>query len=99
MTISSRTRYPDVVVTSLAATTSIAGDVDSTWKGLLNGESGIDVLDDAFIDQFELPVCIGGHLKVKPETALTREETRRMSYVQQMAAVLGREVWRNAGTP
>ncbi|WP_227983955.1 KasA/KasB family beta-ketoacyl-ACP synthase [Nocardia spumae] len=99
MTVSSRTRYRDVVVTSLAATTSIAGDVDSTWKGLLNGESGIDVLDDGFIDQFELPVRIGGHLKVAPSSVLSREETRRLSYVEQMALMLGREVWRNAGTP
>ncbi|OBA51351.1 beta-ketoacyl-[acyl-carrier-protein] synthase II [Nocardia sp. 852002-20019_SCH5090214] len=99
MTVSSRMRYRDVVVTSLAATTSIAGDVDSTWKGLLNGESGIDVLDDGFIDQFELPVRIGGHLKVVPSTVLSREETRRLSYFEQMALVLGREVWRNAGAP
>jgi beta-ketoacyl ACP synthase len=99
MTVSSRMRYRDVVVTSLAATTSIAGDVDSTWKGLLNGESGIDVLDDGFIDQFELPVRIGGHLKVVPSTVLSREEARRLSYVEQMALVLGREVWRNAGAP
>ncbi|MFQ6397539.1 beta-ketoacyl-ACP synthase, partial [Nocardia sp. KC 131] len=41
-------RFPNVVVTSLAASTSIAGDVDATWKGLLNGESGIDVLEDSF---------------------------------------------------
>ncbi|WP_067828074.1 KasA/KasB family beta-ketoacyl-ACP synthase [Nocardia inohanensis] len=94
-----RRKFPDVVVTSLAATTSIAGDVDSTWKGLLNGESGIDVLEDTFLDDFDLPVRIGGHLKVEPGTALTRAETRRWSYVEQMAAVLGREVWRNAGSP
>ena len=89
----------DIVVTSLAATTSIAGDVDSTWKGLLNGESGIDVLEDSFIDDFELPVRIGGHLKVSPTLSLTREEARKLSYVEQMAVVLGREVWRNAGSP
>ncbi len=92
-------RFPSVVVTSLAATTSIAGDVDSTWKGLLNGESGIDVLDDEFVDQFELPVRIGGHLKVKPDDSLSVEEIRRLSYVERMALVLGREVWRNAGNP
>ena len=98
MTSSSRS-YPDVVVTGLAATTSIAGDVDSTWKGLLHGESGIDVLDDAFIEQFELPVRIGGHLKVAPGESLSRDETRRLSYVEQMALVLGRQVWRDAGSP
>ncbi len=91
--------FPNVVVTSLAATTSIAGDVDATWKGLLNGESGIDVLDDPEVDQFDLPVRIGGTLKVTPETLLTRVEQRRMAYVERMAAVLGREVWRNAGSP
>ncbi|WP_330251176.1 KasA/KasB family beta-ketoacyl-ACP synthase [Nocardia sp. NBC_00565] len=91
--------YPNVVVTSLAATTSIAGDVDSTWKGLLNGESGIDVLDDSFVEKFELPVRIGGHLKVKPSESLTRQEAHQMSYVEQMAVVLAREVWRNAGSP
>ncbi|SUA77514.1 3-oxoacyl-[acyl-carrier-protein] synthase 1 [Nocardia otitidiscaviarum] len=91
--------FPDVVVTSLAATTSIAGDIDSTWKGLLSGESGIDVLDDSFIDDFELPVRIGGHLKVSPGASLTPGEVRRLSYVEQMATVLGREVWRNAGNP
>jgi beta-ketoacyl ACP synthase len=95
----SRNRYPDVVVTALAATTSIAGDVDSTWTGLLRGESGIDVLDDTFLDQFELPVRIGGHLKVDPAAGLTREEARRYSYVEKMALALGREVWRNAGRP
>ncbi|MET9487616.1 KasA/KasB family beta-ketoacyl-ACP synthase [Nocardia sp. NPDC006630] len=94
-----RRKFPNVVVTALAATTSIAGDVDSTWKGLLNGESGIDVLEDSFLDDFGLPVRIGGHLKVCPTSVLEREEIRRTSYVEQMALVLGREVWRNAGSP
>ncbi|RJO79351.1 beta-ketoacyl-ACP synthase [Nocardia panacis] len=91
--------FPDVVVTSVAATTSISGDVDSTWKGLLNGESGIDAIDDPFLDQYELPVRIGGHLKVSPSVGLPKEEVRRLAYVQQMALVLARESWKNAGSP
>ncbi|MGK8554715.1 KasA/KasB family beta-ketoacyl-ACP synthase [Nocardia gipuzkoensis] len=91
--------FRPVVVTSLAATTSIAGDVDSTWKGLLNGESGIDLLDDAFVDQFELPVRIGGHLKVTPAMCLGKGETHGLAYVEQMAIALAREIWRNAGSP
>ncbi|WP_067470909.1 KasA/KasB family beta-ketoacyl-ACP synthase [Nocardia amamiensis] len=91
--------FPPVVVTSLAATTSIAGDVDSTWKGLLNGESGIDLLDDGFVHQFELPVRIGGHLKVTPAMCLGKGETHGLAYVEQMAIALAREVWRNAGSP
>ncbi|MTE15948.1 KasA/KasB family beta-ketoacyl-ACP synthase [Nocardia aurantiaca] len=94
-----RRQYPSVVVTALAATTALAGDVDSTWKGLLNGESGIDVLEDSFLDDFGLPVRIGGHLKTPPADQLTKAEARRLSYVEQMAVVLGREVWANAGSP
>ena len=92
-------RFPSVVVTSLAATTSIAGDVDATWKGLLNGESGIGVLEDDFVADYDLPVRIGGHLAVNPATLLSRVEIRRLSYVEQLSTVLGREVWKNAGSP
>ncbi|OZF00672.1 KasA/KasB family beta-ketoacyl-ACP synthase [Rhodococcus sp. 14-2470-1a] len=92
-------RFPSVVVTSLAATTSIAGDVDATWKGLLNGESGIGVLEDDFVAEYDLPVRIGGHLAVNPATLLSRVECRRLSYVEQLSTVLGREVWKNAGSP
>ncbi|APA97057.1 KasA/KasB family beta-ketoacyl-ACP synthase [Nocardia seriolae] len=91
--------FPNVVVTSMAATTSIAGDVDATWKGLLNGESGIDTLEDDFITEYDLPVRIGGHLKVSPDTLLDRVEIRRMAYVERLAITLGREVWKNAGSP
>ncbi|WP_067687131.1 KasA/KasB family beta-ketoacyl-ACP synthase [Nocardia jejuensis] len=92
-------RFPGVVVTALAATTSLAGDVEATWKGLLAGESGIGVLQDDFVDEYDLPVRIGGHLKVSPDTMLSRVEIRRMAYIERLAIVLGREVWRNAGAP
>lgn len=97
--MTSTRNFPNVVVTSLAATTSIAGDVDATWKGLLAGESGIDVLEDPFIAEYDLPVRIGGHLKVNPDDALSRVEIRRMSFVERLALVLSREVWQNAGSP
>ncbi|SDD71348.1 KasA/KasB family beta-ketoacyl-ACP synthase [Rhodococcus tukisamuensis] len=97
--MTSTRNFPNVVVTSLAATTSLAGDVDATWKGLLAGESGIGILDDPFIEEFDLPVRIGGHLKVSPDDSLSRVEIRRMSYVERLALVLGRQVWENAGSP
>ena len=55
--------FPSVVVTAVTATTSIAPDIESTWKGLLAGESGIRVLEDEFVTKWDLPVAIGGHLK------------------------------------
>lgn len=91
--------WPAIVVTSMAATTSLAGDIEGTWKGLLAGDSGIGVLSDPFIAEFDLPVRIGGHLKVSPDESLTRVEIRRMSWVERLALVLGRTVWKNAGSP
>ena len=48
--------FPSVVVTAVTATTSIAPDIESTWKGLLAGESGIRVLEDEFVTKWDLPV-------------------------------------------
>lgn len=45
--------FPNVVVTALAATTSIAPDIEGTWKGLIAGESGIEVLEDEFVEKFD----------------------------------------------
>ncbi|MFX0579926.1 KasA/KasB family beta-ketoacyl-ACP synthase [Nocardia nepalensis] len=98
VTIASETR-PSVVVTAIAATTSIADDIDATWSGLLAGRSGIGMLTDDFVAEYDLPVRIGGKLKSHPGARLTRVEQRRHSYVEQMALVLGRQVWRNAGAP
>ncbi len=90
---------PDVVVTGIAMTTSLATDAEATWKSLLDGRSGIRKLEDQFVKQFNLPVQIGGHLLEEFDSQLTKVENRRMSYVQKMATVLGRRVWENAGSP
>ncbi|MGB2919142.1 MAG: beta-ketoacyl synthase N-terminal-like domain-containing protein, partial [Mycobacterium sp.] len=37
---------PDVVVTGIAMTTSVATDAEATWKALLDGQSGIRRLED-----------------------------------------------------
>lgn len=90
---------PDVVVTGIAMTTSVATDAESTWKAVLDGQSGIRTLNEPFIEQFELPVHIGGRLLEGFDSELTKVENRRMSYVQKMATVLGRRVWDDAGAP
>jgi beta-ketoacyl ACP synthase len=80
-------------------TTALATDVDNTWKKLLDGQSGIHKLDDPFIEEYDLPVRIGGHLLEDFDHELTRVELRRLSYLGRMATVLGRRVWENAGSP
>ncbi|MBB5916956.1 beta-ketoacyl ACP synthase [Nocardia transvalensis] len=83
----------------MAATTCLAPDLDTTWAGLLDGASGIAALDDDFVTDYDLPVRIGGKLKLHPGEHLSRIEQRRHSYVQQLALVLGRQVWEEAGKP
>jgi beta-ketoacyl ACP synthase len=90
---------PSVVVTGMAMTTALATDAENTWKKLLDGQSGIRTLEDPFIEEYDLPVRIGGHLLEDFESELNKVELRRMSYLQRMATVVGRRAWRNAGAP
>jgi beta-ketoacyl ACP synthase len=91
--------FPDVVVTGVAMTTALGTDAESTWRALLDGQSGIRTLNDPFVDEFDLPIRIGGHLLETFDDDLTPEEAASLSYVQRMATVLGRRVWEDAGSP
>ena len=66
---------PNVVVTGFAMTTALATDAEGTWKRLLDGESGIRTLDDYFVELYDLPVRIGGHLLEDFESELTPSRT------------------------
>jgi beta-ketoacyl ACP synthase len=91
--------FPNVVVTGYAMTTALATDADSTWKALLDGQSGIRTLDDYFVELYDLPVRIGGHLLEDFDGELTRVELRRLSYLQKMSTVISRRAWAHAGSP
>ncbi|CRZ13713.1 3-oxoacyl-ACP synthase [Mycolicibacterium neworleansense] len=79
--------------------TALATDAENTWKKLLDGQSGIRKLTDSFVEEYDLPVRIGGHLLEDFDSELTRVELRRLSYLQKMSTVIGRRVWANAGSP
>jgi beta-ketoacyl ACP synthase len=91
--------FPNVVVTAVAMTTALATDAENTWKKLLDGQSGIRKLDDGFVEEYDLPVRIGGHLLEEFDHLLTKVELRRLSYLQKMSTVLSRRLWENAGSP
>ncbi|ANW65563.1 beta-ketoacyl-[acyl-carrier-protein] synthase II [Mycobacterium sp. djl-10] len=91
--------FPNVVVTGYTMTTALATDADTTWRKLLDGESGIRTLTDPFVDEYDLPVRIGGRLLEDFDDELTRVELRRLSYLQKMSTVLSRRVWEHAGNP
>jgi beta-ketoacyl ACP synthase len=87
------------VVTAVEATTALAADIESTWKGLLAGESGIRILEDEFVSKWDLQVKIGGHLVDNVDDHMTRIDMRRMSYVQRMSKLLAGRLWETAGKP
>ena len=87
------------MVTAVEATTALGADIDSTWKALLAGESGIRVLEDDFVTKWDLPVRIGGHLVDPVDDHMGRLDLRRMSYVQRLSKYLGMKMWESAGSP
>jgi beta-ketoacyl ACP synthase len=91
--------FANVVVTAVAATTSLAPDAEQTWQFLLDGRSGIRELDFPFLAEFDSPVRIGGPLQENFDEQLTRIELRRLSNMQKMSVLLGRRLWESAGTP
>jgi beta-ketoacyl ACP synthase len=91
--------FPNVVVTAVASTTSLAPDAEQTWQLLLEGRSGIRELDFPFLAEFDSPVRIGGPLQENFDEQLTRIELRRLSNMQKMSVLLGRRLWEIAGAP
>src|SRR5215208_7463716 len=91
--------FPNVVVTAVVSTTSLAPDAEQTWQSLLEGRSGIRELDKPFVEEFASPVRIGGPLQETFDEHLNRVELRRLGYMQKMSLVLGRRLWENTGTP
>jgi 3-oxoacyl-[acyl-carrier-protein] synthase II/beta-ketoacyl ACP synthase len=95
--MSSGAGFPNVVVTAVTSTTSIATDAEETWRQLLDGHSGIRPLDQPFVTEFDLPVRIGGPLLEDFDHHLNRVELRRLSYLQKMSTILSRRLWEQAG--
>jgi 3-oxoacyl-[acyl-carrier-protein] synthase II len=88
-----------VVVTGLGATSPLGGDVASSWKALLAGESGVTTLEHEWVEKYELPVTFAGQAKVKAEDVLERQEFKRLDPSAQLALISAREAWADAGAP
>ena len=88
-----------IVVTGVGATTPLGGDVQSTWRALLAGESGITTIDAEWVAQYELPVTFAGQAKVAASEVLTPQEAKRLDPSSQFALIAAREAWADAGSP
>ncbi|MEU7984710.1 beta-ketoacyl-[acyl-carrier-protein] synthase family protein [Streptosporangium canum] len=84
-------------VTGLGATTPLGGDVASTWAGMLEGRSGVALIQEEWAEG--LPSRIAGRMRVEPAEVLGRVTARRLDRCQQAALVAAREAWADAGAP
>jgi 3-oxoacyl-[acyl-carrier-protein] synthase II len=85
------------VVTGLGATTPLGGDLPSTWRALLDGQSGAALLEDEWAA--DLPVRIAARAASDPAGLLPKPRLRSLDRGQQFALVAGLEAWRDAGAP
>ncbi|GIG39958.1 beta-ketoacyl-[acyl-carrier-protein] synthase family protein [Cellulomonas phragmiteti] len=90
---------PEVVVTGLGATTPLGGDVPSTWRAALAGESGARPFENDWAERYEIAVNFGATLKVPADQVLARPELKRMDPSAQYAVIATREAWADAGSP
>ncbi|GAB4063550.1 beta-ketoacyl-[acyl-carrier-protein] synthase family protein [Angustibacter speluncae] len=88
-----------VVVTGLGATTPLGGDVDSTWKAALAGQSGARPLPPEWLERYDLPVHFACRLAVPPSEVLPRHEAKKLDPSGQYAMIAAREAWADAGSP
>lgn len=88
-----------IVVTGIGATSSLGGNARDTWDALLRGESGIRLLTEEWVEQYELPVKFAGRVKVPASDVLERIEIKRLDPSAQLAVIAAREAWADAGAP
>ena len=86
-----------VVVTGLGATTPLGGDVDTTWKAILAGQSGVRLLTEDWREL--LPVHFAARVAIDPSEQMERVEMRRLDRSEQFALIASREAWKDAGSP
>lgn len=85
-----------VVVTGLGTINPVGGDVDSTWRGLLDGTSGIGSITS--IDASDLTSQIAGEITdFDVEAFMPRRQARRMDRYAQLFWVAAREALDDAG--
>ena len=87
----------NIVVTGIGATTPLGGDWPSTWRALLDGQSGASLLNDEWAA--DLPVRIAARAVLDPSEVLPPQQARKLDRSQQFALLAATEAWKDAGAP
>lgn len=84
-----------VVITGMSGITPLANDIDSTWKKILAGESGIGPI--TLFDASAYTSRIAGEVKdFEPEKYIPAKQVRRMDRFTQFAVAAGLMLMENA---
>ena len=87
---------PRVVITGVGGVTPLANDIESTWKKLLAGESGIAPI--TLFDASAYDSRIAGEVKnFVPEDFMPAKQVRRMDRFTQFAVASAQMLLRDAG--
>jgi 3-oxoacyl-[acyl-carrier-protein] synthase II len=84
------------VVTGLGAITPLGSDTTQTWAGMLDGRTGVRLLDTDWA--LELSVHVAA-TATEPAALLDRKTARTLDRAQCFALVAAREAWADAGCP
>jgi 3-oxoacyl-[acyl-carrier-protein] synthase II len=91
------TQPSNIVVTGIGATTPLGGDWPSTWRALLDGQSGARLLEDEWAA--DLPVRIAARAVLDPAEVIPPQQLRKLDRSQQFALIAATEAWKDAGAP
>ncbi len=73
-----------VVVTGLGAVTPLGNDVDSTWRGIIGGKSGVGPMTRVNADEY--PAKVAAEVKdFNPEVFMDKKDARKMDRFTQYA--------------
>lgn len=86
-----------VVITGLGAVTPIGKNVTETWNNVLNGISGIDLINQSWSEN--LNTKIAGLVKIDPLEILDKVQARRMDRSSQLGVIAVKEAWKDCGEP
>ena len=85
-----------VVITGMAAVTSVGNSLNETWQGLLAGRSGIGPI--TVLDASQWPCRVAGEIKgLDPGASLPRSKRRQMAFSSQLALAVAEQALADAG--
>lgn len=85
-----------VAITGVGAVSAVGNDVDSTWKSLIEGVSGVARV--SLLDPTPYPSQIAAEVKnFDPESVVAKKEVKRFDRFSLFALAAAREAWRDSG--